>query len=137
MAQSPWEGKGTVLTFVSSGYAAEIIDEISGPEQSVGVIDVTHFGTSTWAQKIFSTLKNLGEITVRCHYDPALSVPLGTNQQITLVMADAGATTLTLWGALTNFNPNIPMVEGKATADITITPSNRNGSGTETAPTWA
>ena len=96
--------------------------------------DATHFGTTAWAQRIFSTIKNLGELTFRCFYDPAIAVPLGTEQQITLVMADAGTTTLTFYGALTSIRPSIPL-RGNATAEFTITPSNRNA-GAETAPTW-
>lgn len=139
------DGHGTTISFSSqpSGTGPGITfweKEVTPPGlDGGGENDITTMRNSTYRTKSPKQLITLTEMSCVVSYDPNfyddILALINLNNQITITFPDA--TTLTFWGWLDKFVPG-NLVEGEQpTADITIVPSNKNGSGVETAPVVA
>lgn len=70
-------GTGTTITFGTSSYACEIMDEgldIDGEE--VPVVDVSHMTTTGYRKKLFGKLVEPPQITVNINWDPDTPPPI-------------------------------------------------------------
>jgi len=101
-------------------------------------IDVTTQHNTTYRTKAASALIDVGETTHTVGYDPAvydqIIAILNTETTITITFPDGS--TLAYYGFLRTFEPS-DLSEGEfPEASITITPTNRDSSGTEEAPVY-
>jgi len=111
-------GTGTTITF-ATGFLAEILS-ISGPGMSREMIDISHMGTTIAHAYMVADLYDTGEITVELQYIPGTTIPIANAQEtITITFPDSGASTLAFTGAMSGFEPSIPL-EDKMTATVTI-----------------
>jgi len=104
-----------------------------------GATDTTTMRNTTWRTMAPKLLKTLTEASVQAAYDPEvydeLVAMIGVNQSIVITFADDS--TFTFWGFIDAFTPG-EIVEGEQpVADLTIIPTNQNGSLVETAPEYA
>ena len=111
-------GTGTTITF-STGFCAEILS-ISGPGLSREMIDISHMGTTTAHAYMVADLYDAGELTVELQFVPGTAIPIaGAFETVTITFPDSGASTLAFSGAMSGFEPSIPL-EDKMTATATI-----------------
>ena len=129
-----YEGKGTTLTAgTSTGFVIEKL-QITPPEISIGEIDVTHLANTAWKTKKPASLKEVGVLKAKGHYDPSLTVPLGVNEAWTLTIPEGGGVQV-FYGFLSKWTPGELTEGAKIEVDFEITISNLNGS-TETGPAY-
>jgi len=136
------DGHSTTIAFSASASGIELYmseKEVTPPGMSMGgENDTTTMRNTTWRTKAPKQLKTLTPCTVSVAFDPEIYDEMadlsGTNQLITITFPDDS--TLAFWGWIDEFTfGNI--VEGEQpTADVTIIPSNQNGSQVETAPVY-
>lgn len=101
-----------------------------------GAIDTHTMRDTRFLTQDSKRLIRVGDITMQCQYDPfvypQIVTILGARTTFLITFPDGG--TLTIWGALEEFNPpshkegEFPLVEVKIIAH------NRNSAGTETGP---
>lgn len=107
---------GATITFGTTGFSLQIrsfsIDGIEIPK-----LDVTHLGTTGYRSFIFGDLKNPGDITMQCWFDPTWDPTLGTSETITITWPDS--TTWAFTGAITKYSVNAEE-EAVMTADVTV-----------------
>ncbi len=137
------DGHSTTIEFSASasGITAFMSEkEVTPPGMSMGgENDTTTMRNTAWRTKAPKQLKTLTPCTFSIAYDPAIYEQLldllGVNQLITITFPDDS--TLDFWAWLDDVSfGNI--VEGEQpTADVTIIPSNQNGSQVETAPEYS
>ncbi len=139
------DGHPTTVEF-SSGVSGIVFSElmfekeVTPPGVSAGgANDTSTMRNAVWRTMQPKSLKTLSPMSFTAAYDPAVFDEIvamaGVNQSIVVTFADGS--TLTFWGWLDDFTPNA-IVEGEQpTADVTVVPSNQNGSGVETAPEYA
>jgi len=130
------DGHATLITFAEGAISFEE-KEVTPPGISGGgPNDITTMHNTDWRTRAAKKLKTLTTSGATVAYDPECYVSalaqINVNQEIMVTFPDGE--TVTFWGWLDEFIPN-PSKEGEQpTAEIKIEPSNRNASGTETAP---
>jgi len=130
-----FDGKGTTMAWTTSSSFVVEKTRIKPPGSEVNDIDITHLGNTNVRTMTPSQLSTITAVTFDGHHDPALTVPIGVNDTITVTFPDGS--TLVFWGYLQNYEPG-DIVEGaKMECSGTITISNRNASGVETKPAYA
>lgn len=134
------DGFSTLISFSLDTDVQLKEKEIAPPGISAGgPIDTTTMQNTTWRTMFPKSLKTLTEISLVVSYDPALYDEIvamaGVNQSI--VITFPGAETLTFWGWIDEFTPNAHVEGEQPTAEITIQPSNMDGSLNEIAPVLA
>jgi len=134
------DGFATLITFDEDSDVQLWEKEVSPPGVSGGgANDTTTMQNTAWRTMSPKQLKTLTPSSLVAAYDPAVYDEIVTmcnvNQQITVTFPDSS--TLVFWGWIDEFTPN-RIVEGEQpTAEVTIVPSNQNGSGVETAPSYS
>ncbi len=143
MTQIINDGHPTTVSFSGSASGITVFmkeKEVTPPGISMGgENDTTTMRNSTWRTKAPKQLKTLTPASFSAAYDPEVYLELldliGVNQLITITFADSS--TLDFWGWIDEFTPG-NIVEGEQpVADVTIIPSNQNGSLVETPPVYA
>ena len=136
MATQP-DGKGTTLTSsvitVNKVTIKPVGLESTNPEGS----DMTHLGNTLYQTRAPTGNVAVPNVTFTGQYDPSLTPTMNSNVQWTLTYPDAGVHTF--WGWLSRWDPGeLANDQSEATTvEGEITVSNRNGSGTETGPSYA
>ena len=134
------DGFATLITFAENSDVLLYEKEVTPPGvDGGGEIDVSTMQNTTWRTKSPKSLKTLAESSLVAAYDVAvydeIIAMVNVNQSITITFPDSS--TLVFWGWIDKFTPGA-LVEGQQpTADVTIVPSNRNGSDVETAPVYS
>lgn len=137
------DGHPTKISFSASASGVTLFmkeKEVTPPGISMGgENDTTTMHNVTWRTKAPKQLKTLTPASFSAAYDPEIYTELldliGVNQLITITFANSS--TVAFWGWLDEFTPG-NVVEGEQpVADVTIIPSNQNGSGVETAPVYS
>jgi predicted secreted protein len=106
------------------------ITHIGGPDMKVDMIDVTSMDSPNGWREFIGGLKDGGSLRLTCNFDPQTatqSYSTGllkdfvnrTKRNFQLVLSDAGATTWSFAGFVTDFPVDMP-VDGKLSVDITI-----------------
>lgn len=114
------EGLGTTITFGTSGFALNIVEQVSGPNPSREAHETTHMGTIGSRTYIMSSLIESGEVTYSVQYDPDddPSTALTTTTE-TITIAFAGTGSVNFLGGMQSFSPTAPL-GGIMTAEVTI-----------------
>src|SRR5574343_414521 len=135
------DGFSTTVTFSASTSAALYFQEreVTPPGFSAGgENDTTTMKNTTWRTKAPKKLITLTSFSELAKYDPAIfdeiTDIIGVNQQITITFPDYS--TWVFWGWVDEFTPNAITEGTMATANVTVVPSNQNGSQVETAPVY-
>lgn len=135
-------GFGTLLKIGDGGTPTENfttiaeVTDITAPGLTMDVIDVTSHDSPDALREKIAGLKDLGECTFTINYIPTHATHNATTglirdwknrtkRNFKLVFPDAGATTWSFSGFVTNFQPSAP-VDDKLTADVTITLSGQD-----------
>ncbi len=118
----------------SSGVLYAQVANISGPELSADVIDVTnHASTNAWEESVVGVLRS-GEIGMDIIYDPATATHKNASGgllfdflarvsiTLTLVFSDTATTEWTFSAFVTGFGPDMP-VDGELGAAVTFKPT--------------
>jgi len=143
------DGYQTLMTFTSSLLTSndEVSllmheEEVSPPGVEGGdAIKVTSMRNSAWHTFAPQSLKTLTDAGALVSYDPELYeemiAMINDNQEITIQFPDTE--TLVFWAFVKSFTPNAQVIGGKPTANIVITPTNRDGdnSNAEIAPAYS
>ena len=140
------DGYQTTITFTSSQISSgvtisNIMEEKEVPPPGIaggGAIDTTSMRNSAWRTAAAKSLKSLQPITLVVAYDPDLYDEMinmvNDNQEITITFPDGS--TLVFWGFVDEFVPNALTEGEQPTANVTIVPTNKDDSGSETAPVY-
>lgn len=134
------DGFATLISFDEDSSVSMYEKEVTPPGVSGGgENDTTTMRNTTWRTKKPKELITLVESSLTVSYDPAvydeIIAMVNVNQEITITFPDSS--TLVFWGWIDEFTPN-SIVEGEQpTAELTIIPSNQNGSNVETAPVYS
>ena len=139
------DGHPTTVTF-SSGESGVVLSELMFEKEVTppgvsggGPNDTSTMRNSVWRTMQPKSLKSLTPLSFTAAYDPAVFDEIvamaNVNQSIVVTFADGS--TLTFWGWLDEFTPNAVVEGEQPTAEVTVVPSNQNGSGVETAPLYA
>jgi hypothetical protein len=139
------DGHGTTISFASqpSGTGPGITfweKEITPPGMDGGgENDTTTLRNTLYRTKAPKKLITATEMTCTVSYDSAFYEDiLGmilVNQLITITFPDDS--TVAFWGWLDKFIPGTIAEGSQPTAEVTIIPSNQNGSGVETDPVYS
>lgn len=123
-------GTGTVVTFGTSGFAAQLLD-VKGPHPQRGFEPTSHMGTAApGAGKIANMtflphdLVDGGELTLQCHFNPSTTPPIhNTEETITITFpVPAGLTNPATWaskGFVTSYEVTDPL-EGKMVVNVNV-----------------
>lgn len=82
MAYDHLNGNGSTITFSPSGFTGEI-KSFNEPPESIEVLDKTHLG-STHTTRRPGKVINVGDMSLTINYDPDMTPPLQTMQNITI-----------------------------------------------------
>ena len=116
-------GQETTIVLTTNAQTWEVIDEISGPERTVGVIDTTTFATTGTRTGVAKDLQENGPLSFRIHHDGSDALPLGTSDTITIDWGGVGAgSKWTFAGFISKWSPRAA-IDDKMVADIEITPT--------------
>jgi len=134
------DGHSTTISFAEDSSVQMWEKEVTPPGiEGGGANDTTTMHNSVWRTKSPKKLKSLTDASFTAAYDPAvydeIVAMLNVNQLITVTFADSS--TLAFWGWIDVFKPNAAVEGEQPTAEVTIIPSNQNGSGVETAPVYS
>lgn len=146
IGKNAFEPSGTTLTITAGSAAWTVYGvEITPPAWDGGdAIDITTLGNTEFKTKMAQTLKDIGECSFTCHYDPSIfaSAPINTNGTIEIVIPNWG--TLSFNGYLRSLTPQALVVGDAAKMDgaITVTNTEITGTGpsreiTEVGPSWS
>lgn len=133
------DGFSTIISFAENTSVKFWEKEVTPPGMSGGgPNDTTTMRNTAWRTMAPKKLKTLTPVTLSAAYDPAVYdevlAMVNVNQLITITFADGS--TLAFWGWLDAFTPGA-IVEGEQpVAEVSIQPSNQNGSLVETAPVF-
>ncbi len=107
-------------------------------------IDITTLGNQEFRTKMAQTLKDIGECSFDCHYDPSVFAGAPINKDATIVISIPNWGALTFYGYLRSLTPGSMEVGAAPTMSGTITVTNTEISGTgsgrvitEKGPTWS
>lgn len=147
IGKNAFEPAGTTMTITpddGNEWAVYGI-EITPPAWDGGdPIDITTLSNTTVKTKMAQTLKDIGEMSFSCHYDPSIfaAAPINVHSTIEVTIPDWG--TLTVHGYLRSLTPQALTVGDAAKMDgaIAVTNTVISGTGssrtiTETPPSWA
>ena len=147
IGKNAFEPSGTTMTITpEDGDSWEIYGvEITPPAWDGGdAIDITTLGNTEFRTKMAQTLKDIGECSFSCHYDPSVfaTAPINKNGSIAITIPDWG--TLTFMGYLRSLAPNALTVgdAAKMEGSIVVTNTDISGTGagsviTEVGPSWS
>ena len=147
IGKNAFEPSGTTMTITPEAGGAWTIYgvEITPPAWDGGdAIDITTLGNTEFRTKMAQTLKDIGECSFSCHYDPSIfaTAPINKNGSIAISIPNWG--TLTIKGYLRSLTPNALTVgdAAKMEGSIVVTNTVITGTGasrviTETGPSWA
>ena len=114
-------GTGTTITFGTSSFTGNIINQVVGNSQSRNSIDASHMGTTGALAFIPASLYDGGEVSYDIEFDGTQDPPIDTAdtaETITIDWSGAGVTSA-FSGFLTNFEVTSPFEE-RMTATITV-----------------
>lgn len=123
-------GTGTVVTFGTSGFSAQLLD-VKPPHPQRGFVDTSHMGTAApgagkMGNKTFlpHDLVDAGEMTLTCHLNPSTLPPIhGLEETITVTYpVPAGLTNPATWagkGFVISYDPSDPL-EGKMVVNVQV-----------------
>ena len=134
------DGFATLIEFDADSDVQMWEKEVTPPGVSGGgENDTSTMRNTTWRTKAPKGLISLSEASLSVAYDPAvfdeIVLMVNVNQLITITFPDSS--TLAFWGWIDEFSPGALSEGEQPTADVTIIPSNQNGSGVETAPVYS
>jgi len=134
------DGFATLIEFSADSDVQMWEKEVTPPGVSGGgENDTSTMRNTTWRTRSPKGLITLSEASLVVAYDPAVYDEIVTmvnvNQQITITFPDES--TLVFWGWIDEFTPNASVEGEQPTAEVKIIPSNQNGSGVETAPSYS
>ena len=134
------DGFPTLISFADDSDVQMWEKEVTPPGISAGgETDTSTMHNTTWRTKSPKALVSLTPCSFSAAYDPAvydeIVSMIGDNQLITLTFPDSS--TLAFWGWIDEFTPGANVEGEQPTADVTIIPSNQNGSLVETAPIYS
>jgi hypothetical protein len=134
------DGFATLISFAEDSDVQMWEKEVTPPGVSGGgENDTSTMRNTTWRTKAPKGLISLSEASFSAAYDPAvydeIVAMVNVNQLITITFPDSS--TLVFWGWIDDFVPGANVEGEQPTADVTIIPSNQNGSGVETAPVYS
>ena len=139
MATKNYEGVGITVTFGTTAVTLELVD-VNLPGWEREVIDVSHLGQSAddYKMKVLAKLKDMPSFDIEVHQEPAtaFNTSWARNELISIAFPDSIGT-LAFWGGVSAIAQGNNTMDDKPTDTYTITPTNRNGSGTYTAPAWS
>lgn len=132
-----YEGVGASITFATSAVSFGIEKISGGGGWSKEIIDVSTLSNTAGKTKVLAKLKDYEDFTVTVIMDTEKvhNTSFATNEQITIAFPSVGS--LVLWGAVSGVAPGDLAIDDKPTSEITITVTNRNGSGVETVPSFS
>ena len=132
-----YEGVGSTITFGTTGASFNVEKISGGGGWKKDIIDVSTLSNTTAKTKVLGKLKEFKDFTVSVLTDTAKvhNSTFATNELITITFPSAGS--LALYGAVSGVAPGDLAVGDKPTTELTITITNRNGSGVETAPVFS
>lgn len=134
------DGFATLISFSEDSDVQMWEKEVTPPGVSGGgENDTSTMRNTTWRTRSPKGLISLSEASFSAAYDPAvfdeIVAMVNVNQEITITFPDSS--TLVFWGWIDEFTPGANTEGEQPTADVTIIPSNQDGSGTETAPVYS
>ena len=131
-----YEGVGTTIGFGTTSMTFNI-EAVTVPGFARERIDVSHLGLSAWKTQILAKLKSVPDfsITVQADYEDLYGT-FADNELITITLPDS-AGSIAIWGAVAETANGDLVIDDKPTAELTISVSNRNGSGVETGPAFS
>ena len=132
-----YDGVGTTIAFATTGVTFEL-ESLTPPGWERPIIDMTLLANTLVKTKKAGKLKDWGTFSVKCQLSPtkAFNSTFATNESIVITFPDSlGA--LTLWGFVSSPKPGEISEGSKGSLDLTVCVSNLNGSGVETAPSFA
>ena len=132
-----YDGVGATIAFATTGVSFEV-ESITPPGWDRPIIDMTLLANTVAKTKKAGKLKDWSTFSVKCQLSPtkAFNSTFASNESIVITFPDSlGA--LTVWGFVSSNKPGEMAADGKGSLDLTIAVSNLNGSGVETAPSFA
>lgn len=129
-----FEGQGT--TFTMTGLALNP-KKITVPGWSKEEIDVTNLNNTDVKTFVLATLKTINDLVLTLEFDPSVyaAVPEGNSE---IVITFSGTTEkITFWGDIKELGDVDEETDSQPTFDVNIKITNRDASGTETAPAYA
>lgn len=146
IGKNAFEPSGTTMTIVADSTTWTVYGiEMTPPAWDGGdAIDITTLGNTDVKTKMPQTLKDIGECSFSCHYDPSVfaSAPININGTVSITIPNWG--TISFYGYLRSLTPQALTVGDAAKMDGTVTVTNTLVSGvgasrtiTESQPTWA
>lgn len=113
-----YSAHGTTIEYDSDGMPTWVaipqVGEISGPDDSAEIIEVTHHGSSSRREYV-AGLKDGGEVTFPLVWDPAdtshqwLEDNLGTTQDFRITFSDTGTTAFTFSAVIIGTGKKAPV----------------------------
>jgi hypothetical protein len=134
------DGFPTLMTFSEESAVKFYMKEVTPPGiDGGGANDTSTMHNTSWRTRAPKSLKSLTGSSIIAAYDAGVYDQIvsmcNVNQQITITFPDSS--TLVFWGWLDKVTFR-GMVEGaQPEVEVTIEPSNQNGSGVETAPVYS
>jgi len=136
MATVP-DGATATAVWTSNAFALTKLS-IGVPGKSSAVIDVTHLANTAAKTKKPGTFEDYGALTLTGQYDPALAIPVGVNDLVTITLPNQDANkTLKVWGFISDEGTSEATVDEQMVTTLTFTVSNLNGSDAETVPVFS
>lgn len=137
-------GFNTTILFPGAGVVF-LEHEVTPPGLDGGpMIEVTSMRNQRWRTFVPKALITLTKLDLKAEYDPmfysTVLAQVNVNQLAACqfpTLTNTPSRKVTFWGAMNNFQPQSNKIEDLPLADVTITPTNRNNSGVETAPSVA
>lgn len=123
MASNAISGVGTV--FKRNSVAVAEVNSITGPNKSRGTIDVTSLDSTGGYKEFIGSFRDGGTVTLNMNFTRATYDDFNDDfesedkQTYDIVLPDAGNTTFSFSGLVTDLGLAIPM-EDKVSADVSI-----------------
>lgn len=132
-----YDGVGASITF---GTTAEtfVVEKLTPPGWARKIVEMTALSNTGVTTKKLGKLKDFEDFPVTVQLDPdkTYNTNFASNELITITFPDSlGA--LAFYGAVSKNSPGEISEGGKSTLDLTITVTNLDGSGVETAPSFS
>ena len=132
-------GNGSTITFLDSGFTAEI-RSFNEPPESVEALDKTHLA-STHMTRRPGKVRNVGEMSLTINYDPDATPPIGEMEPIRITYpapeGSSSGASRAFMGFISNWEPGEISNDTVAEATITVTvdgPITRNPSAPPAPP---
>jgi hypothetical protein len=132
-----FDGHG--ITYTRSGLTAKVKTVKLGG-YSKEEIDVTTHSNTAVKTKVLTTLKNYGDISLTLECDPSVyGGTISAGNASTVITFPNSAGSITFWADVKQVG-EVTYEQGSSnqvTFELTLTVTNRNGSGVETAPVYS